>query len=288
MKRLKAISGRRAVPIIFAVIAVGAAGWAGAQARTADGIDQPAQGNQPATRLAVPTRSSPSGSVPAAPSGGFPTAASAGVPAGWTPTRSITGNYTVDRAGAVVEDLRITNGSLIVNAPNVTLRRVEVRGGSIDNGVGSSCGNGLLIENSTVMRAPGQVTREDDLAIGTGGYTARNVKIDGLPEGFRVGGKSMGCGQVVIENSWARVVSPDVCGDWHGDGLQGYDGARVTIRNSYLELVERDDCGGTAPFFYPADQGNTSVDIDGLIVKGGGASVPRRHAGNSSEPEDRE
>jgi hypothetical protein len=31
-----------------------------------------------------------------------------------------------------------------------------------------------------------------------------------------------------------------------------------------------DDCGGTAPFFYPLGQGNTSVDIDGLVVAGGG------------------
>ena len=77
---------------------------------------------------------------------------------------------------------------------------------------------------------------------------------------------------VVITRSYATVVSPDECGDWHGDALQGYDGARADAAESRLELVETDGCGGTAPFFYPAGQGNTSVDIDGLIVEGGGYS----------------
>jgi hypothetical protein len=108
-------------------------------------------------------------------------------------------------------------------------------------------------------------------AVGTGGYTARGVEINGLPEGFRVGGNHSGCGPVVIEDSFARVVRPDVCGDWHGDGIQGYDGSQLTVRSTTLLLIE-DGCGGTAPFFYPDRQGNDSVDIDGLLVSGGGAS----------------
>ena len=35
-------------------------------------------------------------------------------------------------------------------------------------------------------------------------------------------------------------------------------------------MVEADTCDGTAPFFYPHGQGNKSVDIDGLLVQGGG------------------
>ena len=44
----------------------------------------------------------------------------------------------------------------------------------------------------------------------------------------------------------------------------------MTVRDSVLEMVEVGDCYGTAAFFYPHSQGNTSVDIDGLIVMGGG------------------
>src|SRR5690606_35808880 len=82
-----------------------------------------------------PVSSDPTGpvappSTPAAPGDSgveleFPTRQSAGVPAGWSPVRTVNGSYTVSTSGAVVEDLRI-NGDLVINAPNVTVRRVEV------------------------------------------------------------------------------------------------------------------------------------------------------------------
>lgn len=198
----------------------------------------------------------------------FPTRASTGVPRGWQPRRTVEGDLVVRKAGAVVRDLRVM-GDLVISAPDVTVLRVEVLGGSIDNWAGSTCHTGLRIRRSTVARAPGQVTSGDFPAIQAGGYHASRVRIDGLPEGFRVGGKDE-CGAVVIRKSYARVVSPDECGDWHGDGVQGYDGGRLTVRDSRLDLVEAPGCGGTAPFFYPSGQGNTAVDIDGLIVQGGG------------------
>ena len=200
----------------------------------------------------------------------FPTARTTGVPRGWTPRRTINGDHVVRRPGAVVSDLRI-NGDLVIAAPDVTVKRTDVVGGQINNWAGSVCHSGLTVRRTTVRRAPGQTTTGDEPAFSAGGYRAYRVRIDGLPEGFRVGGKDA-CGPVVIKRSYATVVSPDVCGDWHGDALQGYDGARLTLRMSRLELVETDGCGGTAPFFYPAGQGNTSVDIDGLIVEGGGYS----------------
>lgn len=207
----------------------------------------------------------------------FPTAATTGVPAGWTPERTVNGTFRVTQAGAVVEDVRV-NGSIVVEAPNVTLRRVEVVGGGIDNFSGPSCQDGLLIEDSTVRRSSEPTTDDGSPAVGAGGYTARGVEINGLPEGFRAGGRASGCGPVVIEDSYARVVRPDQCGDWHGDGIQGYDGPALTVRSTTLELVEN-GCGGTAPFFYPKNQGNATVDIDGLLVDGGGYSFRLGTAG---------
>lgn len=200
----------------------------------------------------------------------FPTARDTGVPRGWSPRRTIDGDHVVRRAGAVVRDLRV-NGDLVIAAPDVTVKRVDVVGGQINNWAGSGCQAGLAVRRTTIRRAPGEATSGDEPAISAGGYRAYRVRIDGLPEGFRVGGKDE-CGPVVIARSYATVVSPDDCGDWHGDALQGYDGAALRIRMSRLELVERGDCGGTAPFFYPSGQGNTSVDIDGLVVEGGGYS----------------
>lgn len=200
----------------------------------------------------------------------FPTARTTGVPRGWTPRRVVDGDFVVRRAGAVVSDLRI-NGDLVIAAPDVTVERVVVAGGQIDNWRGSTCHSGLTVRRTTIRKAPGQVTSGDDPAFTAGGYRAWRVRIAGLPEGFRVGGKDE-CGPVVIMRSFATVVAPDRCYDWHGDALQGYDGARLTVRMSRLDLVESGGCGGTAPFFYPGGQGNKSVDIDGLIVKGGGYS----------------
>lgn len=218
----------------------------------------------------TPTETTPT-ETPPPPADGFPTAATAGVPAGWTPTTTRTGDYTITTAGAVVEDLRVTNGNILVRAPNVTLRRVELLGGIIHNEGNNGCHNGLVIEDTSIGKAPGQTTRDSDWSVVmVGGYTARNVKITGVPEGFRVGGDSVGCGPVVIEDSYADIVRPDVCGDWHGDALQGYDGDAVTVRNTVLRLTITPDCGATSPFFYPSGQGNTSADIDGLVVDGGG------------------
>ena len=199
---------------------------------------------------------------------GFPTERTAGVPVGWKPKRTIQGDLEVGRRGAVIEDVRVF-GDINVNAYDVTLKRVEVVGGVIQNWVGETCYTGMKVVRSTIRKAPDQQTSGDFPALSTGGYVARRVAIIDLPEGFRVGGASGGCGPVRIVDSYARVVSPTICGDWHGDALQGYDAGHLVLRNSTLRFVEREDCGGTAPFIFG---GSGSVSIDGLLVAGGGYS----------------
>ncbi len=46
-------------------------------------------------------------------------------------------------------------------------------------------------------------------------------------------------------------------------------GVEVTVRDSTIILNGVTGCPGTAAFFYP-DQGNTRVNIDGLLLAGGG------------------
>ena len=60
---------------------------------------------------------------------------------------------------------------------------------------------------------------------------------------------------------------PVGCGDWHGDGVQGYDGPHVNMLNVTIDM-DATSCGGTAPFFYPSGQGNTSATIDRLLIAG--------------------
>ena len=197
---------------------------------------------------------------------GYPTEPTTGLPAGWAPAETIEGGYVVSTAGSVVEDLRIY-GDLVVTAPDVTVRRVDVVGGSVQN-QGVACANGLAISDSRISTGTDGVGG-DGPAISGGGYTADNVLIVDSVEGFRVGGHlDAGCGPVIIRNSFAHIVPPDHCGDWHGDALQGYDGAGVTVRNSVLWLDESPSCGGTGPFIYSDNEG--TVDVDRLVVRGSG------------------
>ena len=107
--------------------------------------------------------------------------------------------------------------------------------------------------------------------IGVGGYTARRVKIWRRGEGFRVGGRSAGCGPVRIEDSFAKISIPPGCpGDPHSDGIQGVDGPPLTVVNVTIDF--REAACGTAPFFVPDQQGNTTATVDGLLVMGGGST----------------
>jgi hypothetical protein len=220
------------------------------------------------TTTATPTPTPTTSATPAP--GGFPTRDTAGLPKGWAPKTQINGDYWVRQAGAVVEDLRVTNGTIYVDAPNVTLRRVQGVGAYVSADP-NGCKNNLVIEDSEFV-ANGPTSDKDLPVIAPGGYTFRNSVIDGVAEGLRVSGNSWGCDGVNVENSFIRVTPPAACTDWHGDGIQGYDGGALRVRNTTIIMVETPSCGGTAPFFYPSGQGNTSVDIDGLLLSGGGYS----------------
>lgn len=231
----------------------------------------PPSPSAPTTR--PPTASPSSTALP-----DFPTPATTGVPAGWVPVQTRSTDLRVTTAGAVVQDIRLTNGAdILVDAANVTIRRVELLGGRIDLSPGATC-NRTRIEQTTIRRPAGTVTVADQEGrITPGGWDADRLHMDGVPEGLRAGDKGT-CGTNTITNSFIRVQAPDVCSmpgpngtiTWHGDGFQGFNGGPVTVRNVTIIFQEREGCGGTAPFFYPRNQGNTSVDVDRLLVSGGG------------------
>jgi hypothetical protein len=204
----------------------------------------------------------------------WPHPSNTGLPSGWTPKQTVTSDMTITQDGAVIEDVSFDRASVNVVAENVTFRRVRFRGGGIDNQPGREpCGNGMLIEDSNFEPPPGLNDPVDqDSAVKWGGYTARNVKVWRRGEGFFVSGDVFGCDPVHIEDSFASlVIPPQFCGpgteDWHTDGIQGYGGDDVYVRNVTIDSREA-DCG-TAPFFYP-DQGNKTAHVDRLLVMGGG------------------
>jgi hypothetical protein len=209
-------------------------------------------------------------------SGQFPNPSTTGVPAGWVPQTTTSSDITLSQNGQVLQDVRLTDGADIrVTGQNVVIRRVEILGGMINNHVGSTCGNGLLVEDVSILpRAPGAATNDGEGVISYGGYTARRVKIQNRNEGFRVASNQV-CGPVTIEDSYAKITPPTpTCGDWHGDGIQGYTAAGLTVRNTTIDMTPNvPGCGGTAPFWYPGGQGNIgSVTVDRLLVMGQGFS----------------
>lgn len=226
----------------------------------------------PTTPPATTTTPPPTTVPPTTPAAGFPNATTTGVPAGWVPATTRSTDLRVTTPGAIVQDLRLTNGAdILVDAPNVTIRRVLLEGGRIDLSPGTTC-NRTRIEQTTIRRPAGTVTDADQEGrITPGGWDVDRLHLDGVPEGLRAGGKAQ-CGDNAIANSYLRIQAPDVCADWHGDGIQGYDGGPVTVSNVAVDFQERAGCGGTAPFFYPHSQGNTSATVDGLLVRGGGFS----------------
>lgn len=204
---------------------------------------------------------------------GFPRGANTGVPRHWTPRKTVRGDLTITKDGAVVKDVRVY-GNLMIEAKNVRVMRVDVVGGWVRNNF-DSCGSNLKLIRTTIRADPDRPTDGAEFpAVGEGSYTARRVKILGMPEGFRIGSKDL-CGGVRIRDSFVRVKNPPNCAsiDWHGDALQGYGGGHLKIRNTRLILDSGPPpCEGTAAFWYPAEENNTSVDVDGLIVEGGGYS----------------
>jgi hypothetical protein len=218
----------------------------------------------------------PPGPLPAAREGyQFPNRETTGVPEGWTPKEIRDEDLTVTEPGAVVEDVRLTNGAgIIVKARDVTIRRVELRGGVITNQLGSDCVTGLVVQNSTFEPRDGAPFGGDDLPVlGEGGYTATRVKIWKRGEGFRA---SM-CGPTTITDSFAYIVgdTPECGRDLHSDGVQGYYARGMTLRNS--TLIFGNNCG-TSPYYigygpgYPSEPPiNTGrYVVDRLLVAGGG------------------
>jgi hypothetical protein len=205
----------------------------------------------------------------------MPSPDNTGVPQGWSPTKTVTGDYIVETPGAVIEDLRVVNGQIIIEASDVTIRNTEVVNGHIVNPY-CDVNKNVILDHVSVIRGPG-LPKNSDAAIGVGDITAKFVKIDGWPEGFRAGSREMGCGGLNIENSFVRILPPvnppyHPCGnDWHGDGLQAHGAGRSVIRRSTFVLVDFPDCGGTAPIFW-AD-GDPGTVFDTVLVAGGGYSL---------------
>ncbi len=242
----------------------------------ADLAPTPSPSTPPPTTTAAPTASpttpaptTPPATTPPAtstpPSVFWPSRATTGVPAGWTPVETHSYDLIITTPGAIVQDVRLLDShGIIIRADNVTVRRVELQGGDVSN---YNCQSGLRVEQTSFVPPAGAARAgSPEGAITPGGYVADRVKILDYIEGVRSGD----CGPITVSNSYMEINDGGNC-NLHADGIQGYYGLGVIVRNSWID-ARKMTCG-TSPFFYPKGQGNVApVDIDRLWLAGGGYS----------------
>ena len=169
------------------------------------------------------------------PGGGFPGASNTGVPAGTV--LSASGGMTINTAGTVIDAREIT-GQVVVNAPNVTIRRSRIRSNSmwvVDNN-----SSGLVIEDSEIMNRPVAGQNNCHNAIGDANFTVRRTELTGCENAANVGGDN-----VTFVDSWMHDL--DTSGPsyvWgnepHTDGLQMSAGAdNIVVRHNTIDPVPR-------------------------------------------------
>jgi hypothetical protein len=162
------------------------------------------------------------------PSSTFPDASNTGIPAGVTLTPS--GSLTIRTAGTVIDSLDV-NGTIFIDANNVTIRRSRVRGSGTMYVIRSNFGrSGIVIEDNEV-----DGLGNANYAVAGEGMTVRRNNISNAENGVITWGDS-----TIEDNYVHNLKCGSVCGgDPHYDGIQldgGY--ANVTIRHNTVNLDE--------------------------------------------------
>ena len=248
---------------------------------------------------------------------GFPTVSSVGVEAaapGWEPVTVIEdqpgGFIEIGEEGAVVEDFRFIDTTVIARAPHITFRRCEFVSNTLNNHVGGpTLYNGMVVEDCTFRNEPNGVTTGGvgNAAVSVAGMTLRRCLFNRVTEGIRTGGTTWALADgddplgytVRIYDCYVGITGPDPCIgiDYHGDCVQSSDtglpggGTPLRIRRCHFDSLDRDkDPDADPPEVSPLCGGNSCIttafghsqpwDIDGLILSGSGIGMYLRSGGD--------
>jgi hypothetical protein len=207
---------------------------------------------------------------------GFPDPTNTGVAPG-TPLTPASGVVTLNQAGQVYENKLLT-GSIIVTAPNVTIRNVRLvvtdpyYGVSVKNGNNWDDAGANLVLDHVEINLNGKPNIK---GIAFNGFTLRNVF-------FHNGADCSHFGQNVVIESSLCVLGPDANGDGqpdgggfcngpdHYDGFQSDGGRNITLRHNTI----RNPCGQTAAILMSTNTAPIdNVVIDNNLMSGGGYTV---------------
>jgi hypothetical protein len=193
---------------------------------------------------------------PPPPTGGWPNASNTGVPAGTVLTPS--GGMTITTAGTVI-DSRDISGPVVVNAPNVTIRRSRIRTSAF--WIVRNNSTGLLIEDSELDGLNGNGN-----GVGSSNITLRRVNLHGSENGFDVDGN------LTVVDSYIHDLT--TTGGAHTDGAQFNQGAAdIVFRHNTIDPVAGTS-GGTSCIIMWDEGGaqNTRVWIEDNRLLGTGAA----------------
>jgi hypothetical protein len=234
----------------------------------ADEATRTAAGSVPSTSASAQSRTAAAGAT----GGGRPGPASTGVPTG-TILRRHDGDLVITQPGAVYDRLDI-HGYVVVKAPNVTIRRSIIRGGSPRNGPVGLLTNttpgatNLLVEDTELV--PEFPTLWTDAVKGWN-FTLRRVDAHGSVDLVKVYGD-----HVRIESSWLHGTrfyssAPGQPTGTHNDGVQVLAGHDIRIAGNTVEgasnaaLMVTQDVGEVSDLVFAAnwvDGGACSVNLN--------------------------
>jgi hypothetical protein len=207
---------------------------------------------------------------------GFPDPTNTGVPPG-TALTTTSGVVRLSNPGQVYENKQVT-GSIIVTAPNVTIRNVKLTNTNPyyaisvkNNDDWNNSQANLTLDHVDIDLGGGYQVK----GIAFSGYTARNVL-------FHNGADCAHFGEnVTIENSLC-VLGPDADGDGqldserfcsgteHFDGFQSDGGHNITLRHNTI----RNPCDQTSAIILGTNTAPIDhVVIDNNLMSGGGYTV---------------
>lgn len=186
-------------------------------------------------------------------SGGYPDATNTGVLSGVSLTSS--GSLNITTNGTIVQNLTIDNGSIAVNANNVTIRNCRIT--TYDYYPIENSGSGLVIEDCEIIGTADAVTA----AVSFDSYTLRRCEISGTTDGLKANA------DVVIEDCYIHDLR--VSNDSHNDGIQSTGGSNVTLRHNTIDT----NTAGVAIQFGSSDTGwlvtDNLVRASGWAFNGG-------------------
>jgi hypothetical protein len=204
--------------------------------------------------------------------GCFPGPSTTGVPAGTTLSPS--GSLTISTSGTII-NARDISGSVVVNAPNVTIRNSRIRTNAmwaIDNN-----STGLLIEDSEIINQP--ITGQPNChnGIGSSNFTMRRTEIIGCENGVNIDSP----GNITFTDNYIHTL--DIIGPsyvWgtsgpHTDGIQvGASASNFTIRHNWISPQETGTAASTSGIILNTDtvNPNASLWIENNYINGSKAS----------------